>query len=184
MKHLMLKAGLYPFCAVFLSHIKGTENIPKKTPFVIIANHEKRNDPHFIFYVMLKNLDKKVHFISTPAYLFLGNMIIRQWAACIPLFSPMQAYDEAKKLIESGEIVGIFPEGRLYKKVRPLKTGAVRLALETNVPILPIGLKSSWTPFSSKLNIGKPVYLKDGIDIEKKIEDLIKCVYKLRNDME
>lgn len=183
MKYLTIKIWLYPFCKMMLNGIKGTENIPKSLPFIIVANHEKRVDPPYIFYAILKILNKKIHFIATPAYWFLGDKIFRKWAGCIPLFNPKQAYMEAKKLIRLGHIIGIFPEGRLYRKVRPLKTGAIRLALETNVPILPIGLKSSWMPFNSKLNIGKSFYVKDK-SIKKQTIDLMNHIYELRDSLD
>ncbi|MBI2659289.1 1-acyl-sn-glycerol-3-phosphate acyltransferase [Candidatus Woesearchaeota archaeon] len=183
MKYPTMKMWLYPFCSIMLNGTKGTENIPKSIPFIVVANHEKRVDPPYIFYAVLKILDKKVHFIATPAYWFFGNKIFREWAGCIPLFEPKQAYQEAKKLVETGEIVGIFPEGRLYRRVRPLKTGALRLAFETKAPILPIGLKSSWIPLNSKLNIGKLIYVRNKNNIKKQMSGLMKEIYKLRNDI-
>ena len=148
MVYPITKLWFYPLCKVLTRKIKGIENIPHKTPFIIVSNHEMLIDPLIILYPLLRELNKKVHFIGTPTWWFLGETICRQWAGGIPLFTPKQAYKEAKELIKSGEIVGIFPEGGIGKTRNP-KTGAVRLALETNIPILPIGIKSSYLPFKS-----------------------------------
>ena len=184
MVYPITKFWLYPFCRILLRKIKGKENIPNKTPFIIISNHNSRIDPHFILYTVLRKLNKKVHFIATPAYWFLSDKICRQWVGCIPLFNPKQAYREAKELIESGEIVGIFPEGRLYKKIRTPKLGVARLALETNTPILSIGIKSSYMPFNAAINIGKLIYLKKNKKkLRKEMESVMKYVYELKNSV-
>ena len=167
---------------VLIKNIKGLDNIPTKIPFIIVSNHEKLIDPVLIFYPILKKLNKKVHFLATPTWWFLGETICRKWAGCIPLFDRKQAYNESKKLIESGEILGIFPEAGLKRTKNP-KTGAIRLALETDAPILPIGIKSSYIPFNSTIKIGKLIHLKKKNNIKKQMSNLMEEVYRLRNSM-
>mgnify|MGYP001620129181 CR=1 FL=1 len=120
--------------------------------------------------------------MSSGSWWFLGETICRKWAACVPVFNPAQAYEETKKLIESGEIIGIFPEAGIRKTKNP-KTGAVRLALETKTPILPIGIKSSYIPFNSTINIGNLIYLKNQKNIKKQTLNLMKEIYRLRNNL-
>ena len=183
MVYPITKFWLYPLCRIFIKRIKGIENIPNKPPFIVVSNHESFIDPLYIIYPILRKLNKKLHFIASPGWWFLGEAICREWAGCIPLFNSKQAYKEAKKLIKSGEIVGIFPEGARKRTKNP-KTGAVRLALETKTPILPISLKSSYLPFNSTLNIGKPVYLKKNKkNLKKQMSDLMEEVYRLRNSI-
>lgn len=181
MAYPITKLWFYPLNRIMISRIKGETNIPENPNFIIVSNHEHLIDPIYLIYPVLKNLNKKVHFLSSASWWFLGDTICRQWTGCIPLFSKKQAFEESKQLLKSGEIVGIFPEGHLKAKIRNPKTGAVRLAIEMKTPILPIGLKSSYLPFSSTLNIGKLVYPKKGKDIEKQTMDLMKYVYELRN---
>jgi 1-acyl-sn-glycerol-3-phosphate acyltransferase len=164
-----------------IKKIKGIGNIPYNDTFILVSNHQRRVDSLYVFYPILKKLNKKMHVITTPTWWFLGNAICRKWAACIPLFSKEQAYQESKELIKSGEIVGIFPEGHLKAKDKNPRTGAVRLAIETNTPILPVGLKSSYLPFSSALNIGKLIYPKKSRNIGKQTADIMKKVYGLRD---
>lgn len=172
----------YPLNWIMVRNIKSVENIPVNAPFIIVSNHEHLVDPLYIIYPILKKLNKKIHFLSSVRWWVLGDTICREWAGCVPLFNRKQAYHESKKLIESGEIIGIFPEAGLRKTKNP-KTGAVRLALETNVSVLPIGIKSSYIPFNSTLNIGKPIHLKKKNNIKKQMSDLMKEVYRLRNSM-
>jgi len=167
---------------LFIRKIKGLENLPKNFNFIIVSNHEKLVDPFLILYPVLRKLDKKVHFLATPTWWFLGESICREWLGCIPLFNSGQAYKDAKNYVKSGKIVGIFPEGHLNAKTRYPKTGAVRLSLETNTPILPIGIKSSYIPFNSIITIGKPIYSNKNKNIEKQTLDLMKHIYDLRNN--
>ena len=166
MVYPIFKLWLYTFCRLMIRRIKGTVNVSDQSPFIIVSNHEHLVDPLYILYPVLKKLNKKVHFLATPTWWFLGDTICRRWAGCIPLFDSAQAYKESIELINSGEIVAIFPEGGIGKTKNP-RTGAVRLAIETKMPILPIGLKSSYIPFNSTLNIGKPVYMERNKSIKK-----------------
>lgn len=135
-----------------------------------------------IIYPILRKLNKKVHFLATPTWWFLGETICRKWAGCIPLFNSEQAYNEMKNHIKKGGIIGIFPEGHLNARVRHPKIGAVRLAIETKTPILPISIKSSYLPFNSTINIGKLIYAKKEKNIEKQTLDLMSYVYGLRDE--
>ena len=181
MVYPIFKIVLYPFCWIFIRNINGVENIPNRTPFIIVSNHEKLIDPLYIIYPTLRKLNKKVHFLASTKWWFLGETICRQWAGCIPLFDKKQAFEESKALVKSEEIVGIFPEGGTRRTRNP-KTGAIRFALETKVPILPIGLKSSYIPFKSTMSIGELVYMtKNKGSIKKQSAELMQKVYRLRN---
>ena len=180
MAYPITKSWFYPLNWVMIKRIQGENNIPKNRNFIIISNHEHLIDPLYIIYSVLWKLNKKVHFVATPTWWFLGEKICRQWAGGIPLFNSEQAYKEAKELIKSGEIIGIFPEGGTRRTKNP-KTGAIRIALETKTPILPIGIKSSYLPFNSTVNIGKLVHLKKKNNIKKQTLELMEYVYKLRN---
>lgn len=180
MAYPISKIWIYAICSVLIRRIRGLENIPDKTPFIAVSNHERLIDPLYIIYPILKKLNRKLHFLAKPTWWFLGETICRKWAGCIPLFDSKQAYNETKELVRSREIVGIFPEGDLKGTKNP-KTGVVRLAIETKTPILPIGIRSSYIPFNSTLNIGKPIYLKNNANIKKQTSDLMEYIYALRN---
>ena len=182
MVYSITKFWFYPLNWIMIKKIKGENYIPNNSNFIIVSNHEHLVDPLYLIYSILKKLNKKVHFVATPTWWFLGETICRKWVGTIPLFNSKQAYKDAKKLIESGEIVAIFPEGGTRRTKKP-KTGSIRLAFETKVPILPIGIKSSYIPFTTALNIGKLVYLKNKRNIKKQARDLIEHVYILRKNV-
>ena len=128
---------------------------------------------------MLKRFNKKVHFLATPTWWFLGEKICRKWAGCIPLFNSKQAYNEMKRYVKKGRIIGIFPEGHLDAKVRYPKTGAARLSIETKIPILPIGIKSPPWIFGTTMRIGKLKHLKKK-NVEGQTRELMEYVYRLK----
>ena len=87
MTYPITKFWFYPFNWIMIRKIKGAENVPQGVPFIIVSNHEKLIDPIFIVYSILKKLDRKVHFLATPTWWFIGDTICKQWAGCIPLFN-------------------------------------------------------------------------------------------------
>ena len=126
MTYPISKFWFYPLCGVFIKDIRGIENIPNKITFIIVSNHEKLVDPLYILYPILKKLNKKVHFLSTGSWWFLGDAICRKWAGCIPLFNAKSAYKEAADRIRLGCIIGILPEGGI-RETKKQNTGAVSL---------------------------------------------------------
>lgn len=184
MVYPIFKLVLYPVIFLLTKRIKGIENIPTNKTFIIISNHEKLIDPLLILDPILKKLNKKIHFLAKPTWKFLGETICKKWAGSISLNDPKIAYDEMKSHLKHGHIVGIFPQGHITSKKRNPRVGAIRLALETNTPILPIGIKSSYFPFSATLNIGKLIHLKkDNKSIEMETADLMNHVYGLTKSM-
>lgn len=181
MVYPITKLWFYPLTGIFTKRIKGIGNIPVGSNFIVVSNHEKLIDPLLIINPLLKKLNKKVHFIAVPTWWFLGEMLCRRWAGCIPLLNSKQAYEESKKIVRLGEVVGIFPEGGTRMTENP-KTGIVRLAIETNTQILPIGIKSSYIPFNSTIKIGKLIHLKKSKNIKKQAKDLMKYIYRLRDE--
>ena len=180
-----IQIWFYPVLSSFIGKIKGKQNIPKQGNFIIISNHAHLIDPLLITYISLKRLNKKIHFLAKPSWWFLGETFCRKWAGCIPLFNSKQAYSEIKEYLKSGKIIAIFPQGDYKNGNNNFKTGVVRLALETNTPILPIGIKSSYTPFGSALNIGKLIHLeKNKKTIEQKAVALMNHVYHLKNNID
>ena len=170
---------LLPFLRRLIKKIKGMENIPLNNNFIIASNHEKLIDSFFISYIIFTKLNRKVNLIARPKYK-LEKIFPKKWIGWILIFDRKKGYAEAVEKLKSGAIVGIYPEGSTKIKNR-LKTGAIRLAIETNKPILPVGLNSSWKPFTATICIGKPFYADKNADIRLQTKNLMKKVYELKN---
>ena len=89
------------------------------------------------------------------------------------------AYEKAIEYLNNGEIIGIYPEGTRERGrgLLPFKTGAVRMANETNTPIIPFATIGRYRPFKKGLIIrfGKPYIVKDDIDkANNELREIIK----------
>ena len=180
------KLWLYPLCKILIKRIEGVENIPDKTPFIVVANHETRCDHLLIIYPILKKLNKVVYFLAVPRWWYSIKFLRQGLVEIIPIVNTKKAYKQAKSVLESNGIISIFPEGRLERKNRKIKpkTGAVRLALKTKVPILPIGINFSYIPFNSTINIGRLIHIKKKSQIKKQMINLMNYVYRLRDGLD
>ncbi|MEK6948662.1 MAG: lysophospholipid acyltransferase family protein [Nanoarchaeota archaeon] len=184
MVYPIAKRILFRPIRLFLKEVAGMKNIPKKGPFIITSNHESYLDPFFICSVVIPLLNKKIHFLAMKGRFWdlFGDRISRRWAGCVCLDKGKEkAFRNLLSLLNNGEIAGIFIEGQRSQdgELQKGKTGVVRLALEAQVPILPIGLigtseiarGNSLIPRlkRARMKIGKPILLDEHYN--KKIDD-------------
>ncbi|MEO7006745.1 MAG: lysophospholipid acyltransferase family protein [Terrimesophilobacter sp.] len=124
--------------------------LPATGPFVLAPNHYSEIDPLVIGVVMWK-LGRMPRYL-TKASLFtvpvLGWFLRKTGQIPVERGGATRGngpLDEAERLAEQGFGVIIYPEGSLTRdpELWPMrgKTGAVRMALEANVPLIPV---ASW----------------------------------------
>ena len=79
------------------------------------------------------------------------------------------AIQHALKVLEHGQVLAFFPEGTRSKGrgLRAGKTGAARMAIEMNCPIIPVAIDGTHLMFKSlprrtriRIIIGQPIYPK------------------------
>jgi 1-acyl-sn-glycerol-3-phosphate acyltransferase len=130
---------------VYNVRVRGVGNIPRYGPAIIAPNHLSFIDPFFVALTM----PRRIVFIGKAEY---WDSWTTRWlvemAGGIPVRreDPTQSRNSLEAGVEvlrdSGDLLGIFPEGtrtpdgRLYKG----KTGAARMALEVGCPVVPTGL--------------------------------------------
>jgi len=149
--------------AIFFRSVElvGAERAPAAGPLVVVANHVNGLiDPMLV----LAALPRVPRFLAKST--LWGNPLLRpflSWARVIPVHRRQDAgSDPAKnaetfavcrRVLAAGGAVALFPEGQSHDEpsLAPLKTGAARIALETEmehgggdgftaVRILPLGL--------------------------------------------
>ena len=131
--------------------LEGTEHIPQLGPVVIVPNHQTYADPVLVTIP----IRRRIYYMAWNR-LFevrgLNWMIRRLRAFPVEIESrDPRAAREAVRLLQAGEAVMIFPEGRrsLDGHIGHFKPGAFRLAVSVGVPILPVtiaGGHDSWPP--------------------------------------
>ena len=133
---------------MFGLRVKGMEKLPKTGAYVLVANHVTSVDPLAVAYFVYAKLRRAPHFLAKESLFripLVGKILLR--AGQIPVYrSSGNRNDEplrmAHEYLKHGHTIAIFPEGTLTRdpNLWPMrgKTGAVRLALDTNVPVYPI----------------------------------------------
>ena len=126
---------------------KGIEKLPKSGSFVLVSNHVTNVDALAVAYFVYVNLKRAPHFLAKGS-LFKVPVIgpALRAAGQIPVYRGGQRNDEqlraAHAFLDAGHTIAIFPEGTLTRdpNLWPMrgKTGAVRLALDANVPVYPM----------------------------------------------
>ncbi|WP_137872711.1 lysophospholipid acyltransferase family protein [Rhodococcus sp. Q] len=129
--------------------IVGRRNIPRRGPVIVAANHLAVLDS---FYLTLA-ARRQVTFLAKSDYFdrdgLAGRLQRRFFTAVgqIPVdrrggSAASPALDAGTRIVEHGGAWGIHPEwtrspdGRLYRG----RTGAVRVAMETGVPLVPVAI--------------------------------------------
>jgi 1-acyl-sn-glycerol-3-phosphate acyltransferase len=134
---------------VFRPQVSGAENVPATGPAILASNHLSYADWLF----MPLTLPRRVTFVAKAEYFTTPGL--KGWfqrkffsgAGQVPIDrsganAAEGALKTAKRILEEGELFGIYPEGtrshdgKLYRG----KTGVARLALETGVPVVPVAV--------------------------------------------
>lgn len=155
------------FKALTDMEIEGRENFPKSGPIIMVGNHFSFIDPAAFISVAPWPME----FIGgavTPHAPKIVQFIPRLWGY-LPVYrgtGSTYALKEAEKILKSGGVIGIFPEGGSWAQVlRPARPGAALLTATASAPLLPIGLVNFPKVFPAlrrgkrakvKIRIGKP----------------------------
>lgn len=133
--------------------------LPEQGPAILVANHISGLDP----LLMIAASPRPLRFIiaSEQYHRFGLNWLFRA-AGCIPVDRkgrPERAFRAALKALAEGEVVALFPHGKIHLDDEPprrLKPGAVRLAQLARCPITPVRLEG----VKAKGHIFLPVLLR------------------------
>lgn len=184
---LMLLTGIYP-------SVKFEEKLDRRKTYILAPNH-------------FSYLDIVTVNVLIPVYF---NFMAKSDLAEIPVFgiffrtidipvnrkSPTgshKAFIEAGRRLREGVSMLIFPEGGIGSQVPelgPFKVGAFRLAIENNIPIVPVSILDNYkrmksggfadggTPGKMRVIVHKPVdveglTMEDIPELQKKIKEII-----------
>jgi 1-acyl-sn-glycerol-3-phosphate acyltransferase len=135
---------------------EGLSNIPDEGPAVIVCNHVSFVDalvitaacPRPIRFVM----DHQIFKIPILSFVFRTGKAIPIASAKVDENLLNRAYDEVANALEQGELVCIFPEGRITDNgdLYPFKGGIKRIIDRTPVPVIPVALRGLWGSFFSR----------------------------------
>src|SRR5262245_64995830 len=142
---------IYPlFRVLFSVENHGVENVPEEGAVIIAGNHPSYLDP----VLVALPIKRKIRFMAWDALFkipLLGQVIkaVGAFPVDIRRGRGEAAYHEARRVLESGEALGVFPEGQRSDQAAmgDLRAGVARLAVETGAPIVPVtigGAMRAW----------------------------------------
>lgn len=122
-----------------VQRVVGLEQVPRRGPFILAANHTSWIDPALVASLVYPVVRQKIYFLAASRkYRALGGLPIDQrnkgWVI-----------EEALAKLRQNNVVGIFPQGDTEPN-RPLnqgRTGVARLALWSGAPVIPVGVKNT-----------------------------------------
>lgn len=144
--------------------VRGKENIPEGA-VIVCANHSSILDPIFIAFAF--GLKNHIH-IMAKAELYKVPVLsaIVQKLGAIKVDRSIQDMNAVKETIgylNKGEKVAIFPEGtrKPVEKAVAAKSGAVKIAQHSKVPIIPVFIPRK-KPLFRKIHmvIGEPYFIE------------------------
>lgn len=161
--------------------IENKDNIPDG-PFIFAGNHKHNYD----FISLISGTKRTIHFLAKKELMDKHGWLFGR-LGIIPVdrsTKNKEAILEAINMLKNGEIVAIFPEGTFNKTeyvIKPFKYGAVKIASEVDVPIVPFAITGEYKIFRKGLKItyGKPYYVKDKRDLTKENIKLMNKVIRL-----
>ncbi|NLX64550.1 MAG: 1-acyl-sn-glycerol-3-phosphate acyltransferase [Clostridiaceae bacterium] len=165
--------------------VEGKENIPKKGPVLLYANHPSAWDMFLIGVFM----PRRIHFMAKSE--LFRNPILGFLIKSLGAFPVSRGKGDVSsvrtvfKLLEEGKVVGIFPEGTRTPKKDPSKrkAGAAMMALYSKAPVLPVGVVWNNKIFSKvRIVFGEPFLMlpkEEGKHIPK--EELIQLTDQIIN---
>ena len=164
----LARAFLQPFFLVFfrLKRI-GMEHVPAEGPLIIASNHRSFMDPWVIGLL----LRRPVYYVAkTELFHHRFTAWILSSLGAFPVDrggGDRDAMDAARRILERGDVVAIFPEGTRIRPgaLGPPKRGVGRLALETGAPVVPVALigteavRRGWRirPHKVRIRAGRPL---------------------------
>ncbi|MFM8921443.1 MAG: lysophospholipid acyltransferase family protein [Candidatus Nanopelagicaceae bacterium] len=164
-------------------HFEGQDNLPKKGGAVIASNHVSYLDFAFIGTGAL-HLKRYIRFMAKKGAFdnkIAGPLLRGMKHISVDRDNGGASFVAALKALRSGEIVGIFPEATISQsfEIKGMKSGAVRLAIGAQVPIIPVviwGSQRIWTKgvprdFRRKsipihIAYGEPIYFAKDADVD------------------
>ncbi len=171
------------FTIYFRIEKRGEENLPKGA-YILAPKHLSNWDPPII----VAKLKRNDVYILAKQELFVNGFVkfLAKKTNVLPV--KRDSHDtgvikQSIKILKNGNVFIIFPEGTRngIEKNGEIHSGAVIMANMAKVPIVPVGIKATYKPFSKvTINYGKPINF-DGKKMQK--EEIENATNILKEDI-
>lgn len=171
--------------------VKGLQHIPKDGACIVVCNHIGFSDAVILGAACRRPLrfimDHRIFKNPVLGWFFRTAKAI----PIAPKHEDPQLFEQSfaliKKALDEGEIVCIFPEGKLTPdgQIGPFKPGLLRILEESPVPVIPMALGGLWGSLFTRRNkgwlariirreqaVGRPIELAVGSPVAARDLDL------------
>ena len=147
--------------AVYRVRREGLDNIPDEGPCIIVCNHVSYVDAVVIAACVRRPIrfvmDHRIFRVPILSFVFRAMRTIPIASARDDPAVMERAFAEAASALAAGEIIGIFPEGRLTHtgELSRFRPGITRIVQTTPVPVIPMALRGLWGSAFSRARKGR-----------------------------
>jgi len=148
MGYSLLKFLISPLVKlIWVKRANGLENIPKRGPVIIAANHSS----YFDFICFIAVCPRKIYYLAAEKF-----YKSRFWRPLVRLTGQIkverqtgdktEAVEKANSILKRGDILGIYPEGTRSadNEIHKPFTGVARFALKNKVSVVPVGIRGTF----------------------------------------
>ncbi|HRE16764.1 MAG TPA: MFS transporter [Rhodocyclaceae bacterium] len=142
--------------SVYRLQVRAIERVPDEGPAIIVCNHVSFVDALIITAACRRPIrfimDHKIFKAPLMSFFFRQSRAIPIAPARDDPALMEQAFDEAARALAEGELVGIFPEGKITDsgELNPFRGGIMRILERQPAPVIPMALRGLWGSFFSR----------------------------------
>ena len=143
--------------SVYRLEKSGLDQIPEAGPAVLVCNHVSYVDALIIAAACRRPIrfvmDHRIFRVPVLNFVFRTGRAIPIASAREDPALLERANDEIAQALKQGDLVGIFPEGKLTDtgEMSSFRPGIKRIVERTPVPVVPMALRGLWGSFFSRM---------------------------------
>ncbi|MEO6748674.1 MAG: MFS transporter [Casimicrobiaceae bacterium] len=140
--------------------LRGLDNIPDEGACILACNHVSYVDAVVIAASVRRPIrfvmDHRIFAVPVLSFIFRTMRAIPIAPAKVDPAMKAFAFDAVAAALAAGEVVGIFPEGKLSDtgELGEFRPGIQEIAARTPVPVVPMALRGLWGSFFSRSRHG------------------------------
>lgn len=186
---------------IFRIYVRGERiceagDVPATGPLIVVVNHSSFLDGWFIGMLF----PREVHYLMNDRWFRksrIWNAFFR-WNGVVPVRSedPRATLEAACAVLEKGEVLAIFPEGKITSdgRLQGFRSGFARMAARSGAPVVPVGMRGAYDclprhrrfprPVTIHMHIGAPrVFPGSPTDAPPSVDELRRFVELLFDDV-
>jgi 1-acyl-sn-glycerol-3-phosphate acyltransferase len=141
---------------IYRVRVSGMDNIPDEGPVIIASNHVSYVDPLILGGMIRRPVNfvmyYRIYQLPVLKFIFKTGKAIPIASKKESLEILQEAYRQMHLVLEEGDVLGIFPEGKITSdgEIADFKPGIDKVIAEQPVPVVPVALCNLWGSLFSR----------------------------------